>query len=167
MKLFQVVAIVAAITGLLGISNQANAQYGSIYVSGGSTAQALATTAAKMTGFATLGATNVQDSSVTPALAADTITVKGGGRYLVKFDCTALMGTADIQVAFGLRNDTTAVAGATCAFEAEDAAVPVHTGMHWIYEPTDDAVLSIYVASESATPNLTPVHAQFSVIRID
>lgn len=168
MKQFQLAfaACAALIFGAI-FAQESNAQYGSLFVSGGSTAQALATTAAKMTGFATLGATNPQDTSVTPALAADTITVKGGGRYMVRFDSTALMGTADIQVTYTLRNGATAITGAACAFEAEDVAVPVHTGFHFIYEPAADAVLSIYVASESATPNLTPVHAQFSVVRMD
>ncbi len=164
-----ILAVAVFCLSTFAVVDDASAKYGGLYVSGGETAQALSTTAAKMTGFAAVAESGADDGdqSVVATLADDTVTLLGGGTYLVSFDITALVGTADIQVAFTLRNGTTAITGATCGLEAEAADVPTNASMTWIYRPTADAVLSVYTASESGTPNLTPVDAQLSVVRID
>lgn len=162
-------ALVAALALLLGCSHSAHAQgnaYGGLYVSGGSTAQTLSTTAAKMTGFTTALPSSAGDTSVVPSAANDNIALLANGVYLIKLDVTALVDTADIQITFALRDGTTAITGAQCKLEAEAAAVPTNASMSWIYKPTAAGTLNVYVASESGTPDLTPVDCQLTVVRI-
>ncbi len=141
--------------------------FGGLYVTGGAAAQALATSAAKLTGFTTVtaGSSVHGDQSVVPVAASDHVLLKPG-TYLAMFNITALVGTADIQVLFTLRNGTTAVAGAACNLEAEASDVPTNTSFAMPFTITADATMSIYAASESATPNLTPVEAQLSFVRL-
>lgn len=165
------VCLLALLAGSLLASTcsaQTGGAYGGLYVSGGSTAQALAVTAAKMTGFVTAlpSSSSHGDQSVVSTAASDVVTVKAGGTYLVHFDCSAVVGTADIEVAFTLRAAATAITGATCTMEVETSAGPTNASMTFLYTPAADAALSIYVASESSTPNFTPVDAQLVVVRV-
>lgn len=144
----------------------ADGSYGGLYVSAGAAAQAMSTSAAKLTGFVTALPNDSTDVSVTPVAASDHITLVAGGVYLIHFDITALVGTADITINYTLRDGSTAITGATCSMEAEAATTPTNTSMTFIYKPTAAATLSVYAASASSTPNLTPQHATLIVTRI-
>lgn len=161
-------AVIALAVSLLAAS-VANAQgYGGLYVNGGAAAQALSTSAAKITGFTAATAKNDDDTSVVPVAASDHITLLAGGVYLIHFDCSAIIGTADITVTYSLRNGATAITGAQCSAHAITGMTtrPVNSSMSFVYAPTSNATLSVYAASASGTPNLTPVDANLIVHRI-
>lgn len=166
--IFSVALLAASLLALPAHAQFSGGAHGGLYVSGGSTAQALSTTAAKMTGFVTAlpSSSSGGDTSVVSTAASDIVSVKSGGTYLIHFDCTAEMGTADIAANFTLRAGATAITGATCKLLAENTSVPTNASMTFLYTPTADVDLSIYVASASATPNFTPVDAQLVVVRI-
>jgi hypothetical protein len=143
--------------------------YGGLYVTAGATAQALSTTAAKMTGFAAAytGASSDGDQSVVPVLASDHVTLKPG-RYLVNFNCSANVATINIEVTYDLRAGATAVSTVPKAkVEASDAAAVTCASFSGVFTVATEANYSVYVASESSTPNLTPVEANLSFVRLD
>lgn len=143
--------------------------YGGLHVTGASSAQALATSAAKMTGFAvaTSGSSSDGDQSIVPVLASDHVTLKPG-RYMVNFSCSALVASANVEVTYDLRAGTTAVSTVPKAVvEASDAGAMTCASFNGQFTVATEANYSVYVASESGTPNLTPEEASLSFVRLD
>lgn len=144
--------------------------FGGLYVTGGSTAQALATSPAKMTGFAaayTGSSARDGDQSIVPVLASDHVTLKPGV-YLVNFHCAANVASLNVEVTYDLRAGANVVATVPRArVEASDAAAVTNASFSGIFTVATEANYSIYVASESGTPNLTPVDANLSFVRLD
>lgn len=73
--------------------------FASLYVAAGSTAQALTTSAAKLTGFTTAGAasSSAGDLSALVVAASDKLTLVGGRNYLVMVDIQFTHGDAAAQ----------------------------------------------------------------------
>lgn len=142
---------------------------GGLYVTGGAAAQALATTAARMTGFAAVysGSDVDGDQAVVPVLASDWVTLRPG-RYMVNFHCAAVCASANVEVTYELRAGTTAVATVPKAVvEASDAAAMTCASFNGVVNVTTTANYSVFVASESGTPNLTPREASLMFTRIN
>ena len=160
--------LAVCIAGSLASTASAEGAYGGMYVTGGSTAQALAVTAAKMTGFVTAlpGSATFGDTAVSEDVANDEIDLDAGGVYLIHLDVTAQMGTADIAATLQLAGGGTVITGATCSLIGEVAGADTNTSMTWLYVPATDLALSVYVKSASATPDFTPVNAQLIVHKI-
>ena len=144
--------------------------YGSLYVHDGSTAQALTSTPAKLTGFATAGPSDdvrQGDLSVVPVLASDHIAVKAGGIYRVSFNLSAAFSAAaivQVHARFGTtelaqiaaQQDVVTTSGVDKYFNY------VATG---IYVPATDGNISLY-GETSSNGNLTPAHGALVVERI-
>lgn len=146
----------------------ANAQFGGLYVTGGSTGQTLATTAAKLTSFtdalAANGATQEGDRSVTPVAASDHVTLMAGGVYEIRWTYS---GTADAttRITYSLRDGTTAITGATASVN-HVASTAMGAGITFLYRPTSDCNLSVFAAAASGTPALTVIDSQLIVVRV-
>lgn len=160
------VLILLAVSLQCGIVHAQKVAYGGLYVSGGSTSQNATATAAKVTGFAASQPTDGGDKSIVANVSADTISLLSGGVYLIQFDVTAELGTADVQIYYTLRNGATAITGAKCKLEAEATGVPTNTSMSILFKPTAAATLSVYHESETGTVAVTPTDMQLTVIRI-
>ena len=138
--------------------------YGGFQVSGGSTAQTLAG-AAKLLHWETFAVSSHGDTSVTPTLANDDITLKPG-KY--KVDVSVNVTTTTGQV-FTVRKGSTAQDGLRCDFNAASTKVQcVISGILEVTESDYDGgtnnVISLY--GETAG-DVTLLHGQFMVTRLD
>jgi hypothetical protein len=148
--------------------------YGNLYVAGGSTAQALTSTPAKLTGFATAGPCSATagpsggNRGVVVDAANDKITVKGGGAYKVDFHAGgSTSGAADLTVQ--LRKGTTALSQGKCIANFATSSVKNSVGFSCIVEiatSEGDVDLSVY-GSVSSDVNFTPIEMGLTVTRID
>lgn len=144
--------------------------FGGLYVTGGSTGQALSTTAARMTGFTTAyvgTSTREGDQSVVPVAASDWVTLKPG-TYLVNFDCSGTNSTANVGITADLRAGTTAVATVP---KGRNEAPAINGNCPISFSGTfvvsTEANYSVFLVAASGTPSYTPVEANLSFVRLD
>lgn len=162
-KMFCLVALVVML-----IASTTNAQFGGLYVTGGSTAQTLSTSAAKLTAFtdamAVNGATTEGDQSVTPSASNDYVTLMAGGVYEIEW---IYSGTADAttRITYSLRDGSTAITGATASVN-HVASTAMTSGIKFLYKPTATCNLSVYVVAASGTPGVTVIDSQLVVKRL-
>lgn len=136
--------------------------YGGIYVVGGSTAQGLTTTPAKLTCWAGDGAAN----GTVPDHTSDLITIStnADGVYEVHFNISAT-GNAGTIFIFKLYKNAAAVTGYQCRLTG--AATPTATGLSALVTgvvATD--TFSVFGETNTGSVNLTPIDAQLNVKRI-
>lgn len=156
------------------------AAYATIYVADGAVAQALTTTPAQMTGFATEGATADDQgyADVTADVANDQIIVKAPGGYLALFNCSGELASADETVQANLRVENssgtaTEDASGQCICENETANEPLSMGFNTTFEVTQaqlagnsgEVNCTIYLEC-TASANFTPTHSQFTIVKI-
>lgn len=175
MKRFIAAAIALACAAFCATSFAAT-PHASIYVADGSTSQAITTTPAKMTGFATAGEATSEDGdlSLEATVASDQIDCNAAGRYLVVCTISGEADAADETVQAVLRQDTTEVASGQCISESETANEPFSMGFTTVVQVTaaqiesgsGDVAFSIYLES-SGSVAFTPTHAQLTVVRLD
>lgn len=144
--------------------------YSQLYVHDGATAQALTSTPAKLTGFATLGpdaSVRDGDQSAVAALASDQIAVKAGGIYRISFALAAAFSAAAI-VQIHARFGTTEIPNIAAQ---QDVVTTSGVDKYFnyvgfgIYVPATDGNISLYGES-SNNGNLTPCHGTLLVERI-
>ena len=162
--------VALAVASLFAVPAQAQSggAYGGMYVTGGSTAQALSTTAAKMTGFATAAVSSSSDGdqSIVTTIASDVVTLQPG-TYMATFNVSAAISVINVEATFSLRNGATAVGtGTSCVIESSDAAATASGGFCGIFTVSSEATISVYAAAETGTPNLTPSEAQLTLVRL-
>ena len=159
------VAVVAAMFGSFAGESKAQNAFGGMYASGAAVAQALSTSAAKVTGFVTAlpSSSDAGDQSIVTAIASDQVALVPG-TYMVRY---SYAGTADATtlVTFTLRNGSTAITGASTRVN-HPASTTVTATIDFLYTPTANATLSVYAVAASGTPSITPVDAQLVVVRL-
>lgn len=143
--------------------------YGQIYVHDGAAAQAVTSTPAKMTGFATVGpSSNLREggADVVPDLSNDQIAVKAGGVYEIIVNASIQISAASI-VQLHARFGTTEIASLGAQHEVITAGADkaVNLAFSGVYVPATDGNISVYIES-SNNANITPVHASLSIKRI-
>jgi hypothetical protein len=159
------IAVVAAMFGSFAGESKAQNAWGGMYASGAAVAQALSTTAAKVTGFVTAlpSSSTDGDQSIVTAIASDQVAL-APGTYLVRYSYS---GTADATtlVTFSLRNGVTAITGASTRVN-HPASTSVTANIDFIFTPTAAATLSVYAVAASGTPSITPTDCQLVVVRL-
>ena len=139
---------------------------GQIHVADGAAAQAVSGTAAKMTGFATLGVGRSNDQgdlSVVPDATNDKITVKGGGRYLVILTISGTNSAAgDVQA--NIRVAAAEVVGGQCRANFATGSLDNSMSCVTLIEPSVDSDVEVYLEGDAA--NFTPVFASLTVLRV-
>lgn len=131
--------------------------YGVLAVAGGVAAQAVTSTAAKLTAFDTNGPSSLATVDHTD----DSITVTEAGFYAVDFSADYSHAAAT-GVYFSIRED-----GVGTAYQASGLADDSVTA-HGILELAAGAVITVYVSNNvGGDGNLTVANAQLRVMRID
>ena len=159
------VAVVAAMFGSFAGESKAQNAWGGMQASGAAVAQALSTTAARLTAFtAALPSSSTDgDLSITTTIASDTMTLVPG-TYLIRYSYS---GTADATtlVTFTLRNGTTAITGASARVN-HPASTSVTANIDTLFSPTATATLNVFAVAASGTPSITATDAQLVVVRL-
>lgn len=167
MKKFSVflLAIIVAMLFCAGTVSAADTPFGGMYVSGGSTGQALSTTAAKVTLFAGDFPSSSSDGeqSIVSSNSTDTITLAPGA-YKITWTYS---GTADATTAitFTLRDAGAAITGASSKIN-HPASTAVTGAITAIYRPTSTATITLYAAAASGTPTITATDMQMVITRL-
>lgn len=160
--------LVLAMLAMAPIAQAADNAHGGLYVTGGSTGQTLATSAAKLTAFtdamAASSSSNDGDQSVTPVAASDYITLAAGGTYEIRWVACAT-ADATTRVTYTLRDGSTAITGATASIN-HVASTAMTTGISFLYKPTSSCNLSVYAVAASGTPAVTVIDSQLVVVRL-
>ena len=144
--------------------------YSSLYVHDGATAQALTSTPAKLTGFATLGpdaSARDGDQSAVGALSSDQIAVKAGGIYRIAFHLSAAFSAAalvQIHARFGT-TEIAQIAAQNDVVASVNVDKYIGYSAEGIYIPATDGNISLY-GETSSNGNLTPAHGALIVQRI-
>jgi hypothetical protein len=133
--------------------------YGALYVSGGSTAQSLTDTPAKVTGFAVDG---VSDNT-TPAHADDQITVDIAGVYLIQLSITGT-GTSTDNYIFTPAVDGTAVANVSCGITGSAQASTSCVCL--VSLSASEVVTVLGESNQGGGSNFTVQHAQLVITRV-
>lgn len=126
--------------------------YGDIYVTGGSTGQAISSTPAKLTAFAANG----QSAGVTADHTNDRLTVATTGIYLVGFNVTLSVTSSSLNYKISARVDqvepTEKIIG---ELDFAATSVPGIITGSGLLSLTADEQVELYVDSSSSTPNIT------------
>lgn len=144
--------------------------YGMLYVADGSTAQAITSTPAKMTGFATKGPSDDAVSgnlSIVPTVASDKITVQPGV-YRVDFQASFYLN-APAEVQAVLRGASAELAQGQCrshsSGDSSDYDNDASMSFCCFVAVTVATDLEIYLEAD-ASVNFTPVFAQLCVTKV-
>lgn len=165
-KLFGLFAACVAMVCSFASVADAQLAVGGLTRTGAGVAQAMSTTAAKVTAFtAALPSTSANgDLSVVASVADDQVAVVAGGIYVIRFSYT---GTADATTAitYSLRDGSTEITGAAATIN-HVASTSMSGSIDTVYRPTAAGVISVFAASASGTPNITATASNLVVMRI-
>lgn len=146
------------------------AEFGTLYVKGGSTAQALSTAYAKMTGWATRGDSSYYvdgNQGVRADLSQDRFSLLAG-KYLVMVSISASSDTADVEITAALHVDAVEHVDGICVQESEAAAkADLNFVISTIVNLSSPQALDVRLKAETGTPEITPTNAHFTVVRLD
>ena len=143
---------------------------GALYVRGGSTAQALSTAYAKMTGWATRGDSSYYvdgNYGIRADLSQDRFSLLAG-RYLVMVSISATSDAADIGITAALHVDGVEEVDGICVCESEAASKnDLNFVISTVVILSSPQALDVRLKSASSTPTVTPTNAHFTVVRLD
>jgi len=145
-------------------------EFGTLYVKGGSTGQALSTSYAKMTGWATRGDSSYYVDGlfgVRADLTQDRFSLLAG-KYLVCVSISATSDAADIAITAGLHVDGTEEVDGVCVQESEAAGkADLNFVISTIVNLSSPQALDVRLKAASSTPTVTPTNAHFTVVKLD
>lgn len=135
--------------------------YGSIYVTGGSTAQTVSGTPAKMTGFAANGPSS---SSVTPDHTNDQITVTIAGDYAIDLSLGSFTGSNGSTITLDIYVNGSPSGIPTISRTFGSPATAGSACTKGILTLAANDIITVYVSSTSTS--YTPQEASLSVNRL-
>jgi hypothetical protein len=137
--------------------------YGQLEIDGGSTAEGLTATPAKLDTWLALGpGRNTSSDIVSPA---GDLQLDADGIWAVSFEASFLVATGTDRFAFALRADNVAVTG----FGAEITGTlgeRVQVSFKGLYSATSGVALSVYAAAVGAAGDITIEHARLAAHRV-
>ena len=146
------------------------AEFGTLYVKGGSTGQQLSTSYQKMTGWATRGDSSYYvdgNYGIRADLTQDRYSLLAG-KYLVMVSISAKVNAADVEITAGLHVDDVEEVDGVCVQESEAAAkADLNFVISTIVNLSSPQALDVRLKAETGTPTITPTNAHFTVVRLD
>lgn len=144
-------------------------EFGTLYVKGGSTGQALSTSYQKMTGWATRGDSSYYADGlfgIRADLTQDRFSLLAG-KYLVMCSISGSVDAADVELTAALHVDAVEHVDGVCVQESEASGkADINFVISTVVDLSSPQALDVRLKAETGTPTFTPTNAHLTVVRL-